>query len=292
MQVGRIKAVDAYENAMQRLNRRQQKDPDKYTQPEFNDKVHDAVIDNNVFNDAGLHPAIKQAAVAVRKFYERYRIDAEELGMFASQGAYNNLILKIDGVIEDLKTDIKTKPLNKFQEKRTKELLSYLQKRRKAVKEIQKELEDGTISPPYTNPEEYINRLFARDKILANPELFKQKLREHYTKYPFKRVGDKTINYSTDPASINKKVEDTFNKIVDNEANQFDGDGIAGWGIINGQFKAGVRPLMSRALDIPNKEVMDFIETDVTVLMRQYHTRMANAIEITRHLAINIWITS
>ena len=87
---------------------------------------------------------------------------------------------------------------------------------------------------------------------------------------------------STDPKEIEKRVTNTFNKIVDNEANQFDGDGIAGWGIINGQFKAGVRPLMSRALDIPNKEVMDFIETDITVLMRQYHTRMANAIEITR----------
>jgi len=295
MQVGRIKAVDAYENVMQRLNRRQQKDPDKYTQPEFNDKVHDAVIDNDVFNDAGLHPAIKQAAVAVRKFYERYRKDAEELGMFASQGAYNNLILKIDGVIEDLKTDIKTKPLNKFQEKRTKELLSYLQKRRKAVKEIQKELEDGTISPPYTNPEEYINRLFARDKILANPELFKQKLREHYTKYPFKRVGDKTINYSTDPASINKRVEDTYNRIVDTEANTMDGDSILGYDFnTNGVFKAGVRPLMSRVLDIPTKDIKEFVETDVVALMNNYNQRMSKAVEIARtfgdkHMEIHLY---
>ena len=295
MQVGRIKAVDAYENAMQRLNRRQQKDPDKYTQPEFNDKVHDAVIDNDIFNDAGLHPAIKQAAVAVRKFYERYRKDAEELGMFASQGAYNNLILKIDGVIEDLKTDIKTKPLNKFQEKRTKELLSYLQKRRKAVKQIQKELEDGTISPPYTNPEEYINRLFARDKILANPELFKQKLRDHYVKYPFKRVGDKTINYSTDPASINKRVEDTYNRIVDTEANTMDGDSILGYDFnTNGVFKAGVRPLMSRVLDIPTKDVKEFVETDVVALMNNYNQRMSKAVEVARtfgdkHMEIHLY---
>ena len=121
-----------YENVMQRLNRRQQKDPDKYTQREFNEKVHDAVIDNDVFNDAGLPPAIKQAAVAVRKFYERYRIDAEELGMFASQGAYNKNI-KNRWCYRRFKKDIKTKPLNKFQEKRTKELLSYLQKRRKDI---------------------------------------------------------------------------------------------------------------------------------------------------------------
>ena len=31
---------------------------------------------------------------------------------------------------------------------------------------------------------------------------------------------------------------------------------------------------MSRALDIPNKEVMDFIETDVTALMRQYQIKV------------------
>jgi len=66
--------------------------------------------------------------------------------LFASQGSYNNLVLKIDGVIEDLKTDIKTKPLNKFQVQRTKELLSYLQQRRKAVKQTQKELEDTQLS--------------------------------------------------------------------------------------------------------------------------------------------------
>ena len=125
MQVGKIKAVDAYENVMDKLTKRQKKDPDKYTEQEFYDKIHDAVIDNDIFNDVGLHPAMKKAAVAVRKFYERFRKDAEELGMFASQGSYNNLVLKIDGVIEDLKTDIKTKPLNKFQVQRTKELLSY-----------------------------------------------------------------------------------------------------------------------------------------------------------------------
>ena len=295
MQVGKIKAVDAYENVMDRLTKRQKKDPDKYTEQEFYDKVHDAVIDNDIFNDVGLHPAMKKAAVAVRKFYERFRKDAEELGMFASQGSYNNLVLKIDGVIEDLKTDIKTKPLNKFQVQRTKELLSYLQQRRKAVKQTQKELEDGDIAPPYTNPEEYVNRLLARDKILANPKLFKAKLRMHYTKYPFKRVGDKTINYSTDPASIEARVEKTYNKIVDVEANTADGDGILGYDFNSkGVFKAGVRPLMSRVLDIPTKDIKEFVETNIVALMSNYNQRMGKAVEIARtfgdkHMEIHLY---
>jgi hypothetical protein len=91
MQVAKIKAVDAYENVMQRLNKRHKKDPDTITQGEFQTQVHDAVVDNTIFNDVGLHPAVKKGAVAVRKFYERYRIEAENLGLFASQGSYNKL---------------------------------------------------------------------------------------------------------------------------------------------------------------------------------------------------------
>ena len=55
---------------------------------------------------------------------------------------------------------------------------------------------------------------------------------------------------------------------------------------------AGVRPLMSRALDIPNKEVMDFIETDITVLMRQYQIVWQMLLRLLDSLAIDIWITS
>ena len=81
----------------------------------------------------------------------------------------------------------------------------------------------------------------------------------HYTKYPFKRVGDKTINYSTDPVAIEARVEKTYNKIVDVEANTADGDGILGYDFNSkGVFKAGVRPLMSRVLDIPTKDIKEF----------------------------------
>tara|TARA_R100001591_G_scaffold32234_3_gene43075 strand:+ start:212 stop:4015 length:3804 start_codon:yes stop_codon:yes gene_type:complete len=296
MQVGRIKAVDAYENVMRRINRRQKKDGDKWTETEFRREVHDAVVDNDIFNAPDLHPAVKQAAVAVRKFYERFRKDAEELGMFASQGSYNRLVEKIDGVIEDLKSDLKTKPLNKFQEARTNKLLSYLNKRRKTIKQIQKELEDGTISPPFTKPEEYVNRLFSRDKILANPELFKSKLRDHYTRNPFKKVIDgKTITAATDPASIERRVQQTYDRIVGIEANTGDGDGILGYDFDNGGvFKMGVRPLMSRVLDIPTKDVKEFVETDIAVLMNNYTQRMGKAVEIARtfgdkHMEIHLY---
>lgn len=295
MQVAKIKAVDAYENVMQRLNKRHKKDPDTITQGEFQTQVHDAVVDNTIFNDVGLHPAVKKGAVAVRKFYERYRIEAENLGLFASQGSYNNLLLKIKSVIDDLQNDIKTKPLNKFQLKRTNELLSYLRQRDKTIKEIKKEFDEGNISPPYTKPEEYVNRIYARDKILANPELFKEQLRLHYTKFPFKKIGDQTINYSTNPAAIEKRVQATYDRILNVEANTMDGDGILGYDFDNkGIFKTGVRPLMSRVLDIPTKDIKQFVETDIATLMANYNQKMGAAIEIARtfgdkHMEIHLY---
>ena len=43
-----------------------------------------------------------------------------------------------------------------------------------------------------------------------------------------------------------------------------------------------------------NKKYVDFIETDITTLMRQYQMRMSNAIEITRqfgdkHMEIHLY---
>lgn len=41
------------------------------------------------------------------------------------------------------------------------------------------------ISPPYTQKAEYFNRIWRRDRILNNPEAFKDIIRKWYTKNPF-----------------------------------------------------------------------------------------------------------
>ena len=94
----------------------------------------------------------------------------------------------------------------------------------------------------------------------------------------------KEVELSTNPEAIDKRVDDAFNKIMDNEANHMDGEGIAGWGFDKNrkQWRAGTKSLMSRTLDIPNRDVIEFIETDINFIMRQYTTKMSHAIELTR----------
>ena len=278
---GGIRAGDAYNSLMNKINSRNGRDRTKYTEVEFRQKVTQAVGDQNVFNDPAIDPFVKKAATRVRKFYKDFGDEAERLEMFASQGSYRKLMAKIDGVIKDVEDDL-SKVTNPVKRKRLEELRTRLKNRYRKVKADADEIVDD-ISPPYTQKEEYFNRIWRRDRILNNPEAFKDIIRKWYTKNPFivNKGGVKKL--STDPADIDKRVDDTFDKILGNEANHADGDGIAGWGLNDkGQWKAGVRPLMSRSLDIPNKEVLDFIETDITTLMRQYQMRMSNAIEITR----------
>ena len=98
-----------------------------------------------------------------------------------------------------------------------------------------------------------------------------------------KVVDGKTITAATDPASIERRVQQTYDRIVGIEANTGDGDGILGYDFDNGGvFKMGVRPLMSRVLDIPTKDVKEFVETDIAVLMNNYTQRMGKAVEIAR----------
>jgi len=290
---GGIRAGDMYNSLLRKINSRNARDVTKYTEPEFRAKVTQAVGDDTVFNDAGLDPFVKQAATRVRTFYRDFGKEAEKLEMFASQGAFRKLMAKIDGVIKDVDDDI-AKTTNPVKLERLKKLKLQLQKRYRNVKEQADELQEG-VSPPYTQQAEYFNRIWRRDKILKEPEVFKAIIRNWYTRNPIIIKKGKVQKLSTNADDIEKRVNDTFDRIVGNEANHADGDGFAGWGLNqNNQWKAGVRPLMSRALDIPNKEVMDFIETDITVLMRQYQMRMSNAVEITRqfgdkHMEVHLY---
>ena len=66
------------------------------------------------------------------------------------------------------------------------------------------------------------------------------------------------------------------------------------YGFNGGIFKMGVRPLMSRVLDIPTKDIKEFVETDIVVLMNNYNQRMGKAVEIARtfgdkHMEIHLY---
>ena len=87
-------------------------------------------------------------------------------------------------------------------------------------------------------------------------------------------------------------VDFAHERILDQSASM-DTEGIIGLGTVGkGQGKAGVRGLMSRNIELENKELMKeinmspdgipFIETNVTDVLKIYKNRMTTAIELTK----------
>ena len=282
---GAMRTKDALEWAGRKITRKNApNDPTRLTQEQFYHKVSQAVVEPKVFDDPAIDPIIKKAATRVRKFYRSYGDEAENLNMFASQGSYRRHMQIKAGIISDIEEAI-TKAKSKVQLNRLNALLKREQTKYKEVEKDLNELTDG-IAPPYEVKDTYLNRIWRVDKILKDEEAFKLKLKTWFKNNPLKiktKKGEKeVIELKTDDVSLNKRVDDAFNRIVNIEAAQMDGDNFGGWAIVNGVMKAGAKPLMHRKLDIPNREVLDWIETDVNFLMRQYHTKMAPAIEISR----------
>jgi len=280
---GAMQTKDALENLSRKIQRRNDpNDPNKLTKNQFYHKVTNAVVDPKVYNDPALHPVIKQAADRVRKFYKTYGDEAEQLHMFASHGSYRrHMEIKL-GIINDIKDAIPNAK-NVSQRKRLEDLLQREEAKYKEIDKDLRELTEGR-SPEFETNETYLNRIWNIEKILKDPEAFKKVLKDWFKRNPLRRTtkDGKEIEAKTDDISLNKRVDEAFDNILNIEASQMDGDGFGGWAISNGVLKAGAKPLMHRKINIPNREVMDWIETDINFLMRQYHTKMAPAIEIAR----------
>ena len=287
------KGILQTQDAMSYLNRKvggrnDPTDPNKLTWDQYKSKAFHAVVEPRVYNDPAVHPMIRKSADRARKFFKDYGDDAEDMKMFVSQGAYKRWMDTKAGIIEETTALLEKKALNKWQIVRLKK---FLQRNEDRYREIKKELDeymDEGISPPHETKDTYATRMWRLDKIEQNPDALKLKLENHFKNNPLRLrkkkpaeniVGKQQPEYiSTDPAKVKARVDKAFENLTE-EARNFDGEGFAGWK--NG--KAGARPLMSRKLDIPNRDVIEFIETDMEYVMRQYYMRMSPAIELTRN---------
>jgi len=291
LKVGGIRAVDAWDSLTRRFSNKNTADPELMTHSQFMDNVSDAVMDSKIFNDSSINPVVKEGAITVRKFYKSYADDATELGMFESQGNYKKLQDAKLANIEEVKSRLANKALSDIQIKYYNKQLHRMQSEYRNVKAQADDL-GKDISPPYTQPEEFFQRVWLRDMMMNRKDELIGIFIKWFTAHPTIIKKGKITHLSTNPTAIKKRAEDAFHTILNLEANFLDGDGMAGWGllkvkdakgkVVQTHFKAGVRPLMSRKIDIPNKLVKDFISTDMPQLMRDYHMRMSNRIELER----------
>jgi len=201
---------------------------------------------------------------------------------------------------EKLQIEALIKPISRLKWKHYNELLLRMKSEYQNIKQQFDELVKDEIAPPYTQPEEFMQRIWLRDVMMDRRDELIGIFAKWFTQHPTIIRKGKIQHLSTDPVAIKKRAENAFDEILGIEAAFLDGDGLAGWGmlkvknkqgkVISQHWQSGVRPLMQRKIDIPNHLVKDFISTDTPQLMRDYHMRMSNAIELTnefgdRHLS-------
>ena len=127
----------------------------------------------------------------------------------------------------------------------------------------------------------YVLRMYRTDKMYEDKDEFIKIIADHFLENPIVVKRGKEFMTDTSLEARMKRAEDVYNKIMDEDA--VDADGLFGIGRQkDGSIKAGVRPLMSRSLNIPTWKIAKFVENDIEFLMRQYQIKVSNALEISK----------
>ena len=257
----------------------------KNTWNEFQRDVAHAAMDNDVLNKKGIRPEIRDAALAYRKYKGKLGKEAADLGMFASQKAYQRQLLIKNEILKDVKIAIK-EAKNDIQLKQLKDLETRLGEEVITNQKALQEISDG-IRTDFKMDEEYFTRFWNREIILKNPDKFKAILRKYFYDRIVATRGKKFEGYK----GADEYADSMYETILDTSAS-YDADGILSMGVFGqGTSRAGVKSLMERNIDIPNKfflkeenmvDGIAFIETNLTDVMKMYKARMSAAIAITK----------
>ena len=250
--------------------------------------------------DMETQQAVKNASMHFGKLMDEIKKEASNLQMFKNQNSFQKSIkdaeltaLRINDILKDTKI--------KLAKDDRARLNKMLEDKQNFIK-LRKDEIEVVDNADFVNPtdENYFTRFWRHDRLIEKADEFKAILRKHfeqnYSKLITKeaiasrrkkvqkqveaRGGDpETIMRSADV--INAEVDIAYNNILEGQARFGDVDGVLGYGVdLDGQYKVGARSLLSRDIDIPNADVIDFIETDAEVILRHYVDRMAPAIEI------------
>lgn len=270
-------------------------DPDSLT-----NQVTDAVLDN-----------LRRSAQVYKKITKFYDDQLAENGMYANNQSYLQLIKKKQfhmnrirqelGYLDD-DGDLVVEQINidRLGEDNAKRLETMYKRLKDETEFYSRQQVVFQSDRPYWADETYLHRIWKRDAILENEDEFKEILRRNIEEQladshsregyieirnSFAMTDAERIVYRQNAHSsiVDAEVEFYFNQITENEARWQDGEGIAGYGFdLDGRYKVGARPLLVRTLKIPNKEVLDFIETDAAFLLRSYSQRVAPAVELAK----------
>lgn len=235
---------------------------------------------------AKLDSKIELAEMRLDRILARYAEKVkliEDLENKARTQYRNGLSSKQYALLEDLKEETKLTP----HEDRVYDLHKDLQILRRERTALAQFIDAGMMPP---NEVRYFPRFYRIDVVNNYREELRAILADWFRENPTTRIYDKKkgwITVLTDPMTLDARVEDALNNIT-REARQIGGDGI----VDPERLGSGLRYLKSRGIDIPNSKligvkaadgtVVDFLETDLDMVLRHYGRKMGPQIEIAR----------
>jgi len=210
-------------------------------------------------------PNEKKASDMLDDYFNKYEVELRENGLIGSSRHYTDSIKKDEDLIAAHETKIKTLRDKRALEK-AKRTIARLRER---VTESKKLLDDAFKNPNKpTNETHFFARYFDAEAIKKDRTGFTEKIIAHFKANPHPRKTN------TEQA-IKLRAEETVKKIL-NERH----DPINPEKIFIGAGSA--KHTISRTLDIPNKDVVDYLVTDPMDVMYEYDRRMAPALEFNK----------
>ena len=198
-----------------------------------------------------MSPKQKEAADLIDNFFKDAEVELRDLGLIGSAKSVKTSIKRLTDGIDSTKKKLKvaTKPaLRKHFEKQIVRL-------EERLKEQELLLKDSYSNPVMPKGEsKYFARYWNQGKIKANRQIFKDRLVAHYLAKP-------KDNLPPDVDAVKLRAEDTIKKIL--EEGEYDplNPSTLFLGLGSSKHTRG------RILDIPNKDVLDFIELNPEKVM-------------------------
>lgn len=210
-------------------------------------------------------PNEKKASDMLDDYFNKYEVELRENGLIGSSKYYRKIITKDEDSITAHETRLKTLKDKRSIEK-AKRTIARLKER---VIESRKLLDDAfTNTNRPTNETHFFARYFDTQKIKTDRTGFTDKIIAHFKANPHPRKSNTN-------QAIKLRAEETVKKILNESHDPINPDTVF-------MGAGSAKHTMSRTLDIPNKDVVDYLVTDPMDVMYEYDRRMAPALEFSK----------
>lgn len=214
-------------------------------------------------------------------FYETWEGRLSSTGLIGSVPHYTNRVMILDGKIayrQDIIKEIQAKAnptqLDRSRLLHNKKILDRLKSQKEDAELQIQSMKDQRLMP--ANEEKFHPRYWNKELVQSRRGELHEILTKWYKENPFVYVFNKQTNsydkVKLSPRTASKRANDTIDKILNLEDVTAESNAFYGYG--------RSKHFRHREVDIPNKLVMDFIETNPVAVMKAYTAKIAPQYEL------------